>query len=131
MSYSTKQRDLILNIIKSKKEEFTIKDIYNDLKEEVGLTTIYRMIDKLVEEKIVNKTIGKDNNTYYQYLGKCSHDNHFYLKCEHCGKLEHIDCDCITDLWSHIFKEHNFKPSKENIIINGLCKKCNKEVEIC
>ena len=130
MSYSTKQKDLILNIIKSKNKEFTIKDIYNEL-EGVGLTTVYRLVDKLVEENVISKTIGKDNNTYYRYLGKCNHNNHFYLKCNQCGILEHIDCDCITDLWSHIFKEHKFKPDTENIVINGLCKKCNNEVEIC
>ena len=129
MSYSTKQKDLILNVIKLKKKQFTIKDIYNEL-EGVGLTTVYRLVDKLVEEKLINKTIDNDNTTYYEYLGKCDHDNHFYLKCENCKKLEHVDCDCINELYEHISKEHDFTINKENIIINGICKKC-KERCIC
>ena len=123
-NYKTKQKDVIINEIKKHNNEFTIKDIYNEL-DGVGLTTIYRLIDKLVETGTVNKTIGKDNITYYQYLEECSNDNHFFLKCESCGLMEHVDCDCIEDLSSHILKEHKFCLS-DKIIINGLCPKCRK-----
>ena len=93
--YKTKQKDIILNIKKKKKNSFTIKDIYKELKGKVGLTTIYRLIDKLVEENKLNKTISSDNTTYYQYLCDCDEENHFYLKCEKCGNMIHIDCDSI------------------------------------
>ncbi len=129
MSYNTKQKDLIMNIIKKKKNTFTVKDIYEEVKDSTGLTTIYRMIDKLVHDGILTKNISSDNITYYQYLEKCNHNNHFYLKCEICGNMTHIDCDCIIDLTNHIFKEHKFKPSKDHIIINGICKKCSKDVK--
>ena len=127
MSYNTKQKELIINIIKKQTKEFTIKDIYNELKGSTGLTTIYRLVDNLVEEKIISKEIGNNNTTYYQYLEHCNEENHFYLKCNNCGRLIHIDCDCIIDLINHINKEHNFIPNKENIIINGTCNKCEGE----
>lgn len=126
-SYNTKQKDVILNAIKHQKQEFTINDIYNRVKDKAGLTTIYRLVDKLVLDGRLSKYIGKDNTTYYQYLEECNEDNHFYLKCEHCGDLVHIDCDCIEDLSSHIFKKHKFKPNKEHIIIKGICEKCIKK----
>ena len=125
-SYNTKQRELILNTIKKQTKEFTIKDIYKEVKKEAGLTTIYRLIDKLVNDNIIRKTLEKDNKTYYQYLEKCEEENHFYLKCDKCKNMQHIDCDCIKDLSNHILKNHKFKTNKENIIINGLCNKCIK-----
>lgn len=121
--YNTKQKDLILDCIKNH-NEFTINDIYKELKEEVGLTTIYRKVDELVEENKIKKYIGKDNVTYYQYLCDCDKDNHFYLKCDKCGDLEHIDCDCINELSEHISKNHKFEINKQNIVINGICKNC-------
>lgn len=127
MSYNTKQKDLILDILKKKNKEFTIKDIYDDLDKKVGLTTIYRFIDKLVIDGLVTKTINKDNITYYQYFEKCEHDNHFYLKCDKCKNVKHIDCDCINELYDHINNEHKFKLNKEKIIINGICKDCSKK----
>lgn len=126
-SYNTKQKDVILNAIKHQRQEFTINDIYNQIKDKAGLTTIYRLVDKLVLDGRLSKYIGKDNTTYYQYLEECDEDNHFYLKCEYCGDMVHIDCDCIEDLSSHIFKKHKFKPNKEHIIINGICEKCIKK----
>ena len=124
MSYNTKQKDLILDIIKSKNKEFTVKDIYK----KVGLTTIYRLIDKLILDGLINKNVS-DNITYYQYLEKCGSDNHFYLKCEKCKEVKHIDCDCINELYNHIKIEHKFNLNKEKIIINGICRKCIKGVK--
>ena len=123
-SYNTKQKELILKIIKKQKNKFTVKDIYNKLNNSVGLTTIYRFIDKLVLDNVLTKNIDTDNITYYQYLEQCEQENHFYLKCDKCGCMIHIDCDCINDLTSHILKKHNFIPNKKKIIINGICNNC-------
>jgi len=127
-TYKTKQKDLIFDAIKKQKNDFIIKDIYEELNHKVGLTTIYRLVDKMVKEGIVNKTIGKDNITYFQYLEKCNHLNHFYLKCDNCGNTIHVDCDCITDLMNHILEEHHFKINSGHIIIGGMCDKCSKGV---
>ena len=127
MAYNTKQKQEILDLIKNQKKEFTVKDIYNKLNSDVGLTTIYRVIDKLLKENILNKYIDNDNITHYEYLEKCEHDNHFYLKCDKCKSVIHIDCDCINDLSKHILKDHQFTLNKEKIIIGGICKNCMKE----
>lgn len=128
-SYNTKQKELILEVIKKQNKEFTIKDIYSELEDKTGLTTIYRLVDKMVDSGTLNKFIGKDNTTYYQYLEECNKLNHFYLKCQICGDMIHIDCDCISDLSNHILKKHKFKLSHEHIIINGICEKCLSECE--
>ena len=112
-SYNTKQKDLILSIIKKQTHEFTIKYIYNEVSDKTGLTTIYRLVDKLVLEGTLKKYISKDNITYYQYLEKCDHDDHFYLKCENCGELIHIDCSSINELSNHLLKEHSFTINKK------------------
>lgn len=126
-SYSTKQKDIILNMIKKIKHEFTIKELYNELNKTVGLTTIYRVVDKLVLDGLVSKSIKNNNTTTYQYLEKCVEDNHFYLKCDRCGNIIHVDCDCIKDLSSHILKHHQFIINNEQIIITGVCQNCVKK----
>ena len=125
MEYNTKQKDRILNVIKSYNRSFMVKDLYNDLGGKVGLTTIYRLLDKLIMEGRLTKLIN-NNITYYQYLSECDHDNHFYLKCDKCGLMEHVDCDCIIDLENHILKNHKFMPNKKKIIINGICENCKE-----
>lgn len=122
-SYNTKQKETIINFIKKQKYEFTIKDIHDKNNENVGLTTIYRVVDKLISEGRIRKSI-KNNIIYYQYLEKCNNENHFYLKCDTCGKVFHTDCACIERMSSHIIKDHGFKLNTNNIIISGTCQKC-------
>ncbi len=123
-SYDTKQKELLLNTIKGFNKQFEVKEIYESLKGEVGLTTIYRFLEKLEKEKLVTKIVGSDNRTYFEYLERCEEENHFYLKCDKCGSLTHVDCDCINELSTHISKEHSFNLNKENIIMKGICKNC-------
>ena len=128
MTYNTKQREHIINAIKNIKKEFTIKELHEYLKDSTGLTTIYRLVDKLVDEGILRKTIDKNNVTYYQYLGNCNEKNHFYLKCESCGEVIHTECKQIEELTTHLMNEHKFKSTDSHIIINGICKKCGSNI---
>ena len=57
MTYKTKQREDILKAIQEQKGEFLVKDLYIALEERIGLTTIYRMVDKLVLDGILRKSI--------------------------------------------------------------------------
>ena len=121
--YITKQKKDILKIVENTKNEFTVKDIYEKLNKKVGLTTVYRFIESLDESgKLITRI--DDNTIYYQYINSCDNDNHFYLKCEKCGVLKHVDCDCIKVLNKHISNEHDFNFNKDKIIINGICKNC-------
>ena len=124
--YNTKQRDKIFQIIEKYGHDFLIKDLYEEVKEDTSLTTVYRLVDQLVEEGILNKCIGSDQNTYYQYMKKCDCESHFYLKCDQCGSFTHVECDHISELLEHIQVEHQFHPDEKQIIIHGVCKKCYK-----
>lgn len=123
MTYNTKQKDIILEKIGKLENGFTIKELYNVLDKKVGLTTIYRLINKLEDDGCITK-ISNDNEAIYQYTGKCKKKNHFYLKCTKCGTLYHVDCDYADKLSKHILEDHNFITSNEHIIINGECKNC-------
>lgn len=128
-SYNTRQKNEILSIIKKKKHEFTVQDILIDEDCTVGLTTIYRFINKMVLENTISKSIGNDNVTYYQLLDECHKENHFYLKCESCGEMIHVDCDCINILKDHISKKHDFSLSSNHIVVNGICSSCMNRSE--
>ena len=127
-NYKTNQKELIMNIISTFNKDWTIRKLYDALDGKVGLTTIYRFVDKMVLDGTVKKIVGKDNVTYYCYLGSCDQENHFYLKCDNCGKNVHIDCKCMSDLVNHIFDEHGFTTNKEHIILNGICNNCRSKI---
>ena len=122
--YNTNSKNAIMDSIKSYGKSFTAKDIYDDLNGKVGLTTIYRFIEEKEKEEELKKFYNEKNVAYYEYLDHCDSLNHFYLKCNNCGNLIHIDCDCIFEIGKHILDDHGFSIDNKNIIITGICKSC-------
>ena len=123
-TYNTKPRQKVLALIKKQAKDLTAKSSYEELGGEIGLTTIYRFIESLEAEGIILKVSQENTTARYQYVEPCEDKDHFYLKCEKCGKLEHVDCEKMHGLAEHIAKEHHFSLAQTHIIINGRCAEC-------
>lgn len=130
--YKTRQKEIILNLfLENKDEHLTASEIVNHInkkEENIGIATVYRYLDKLVNSGIVRKYFLDDKSSAcYQYIdpeNKCS--EHFHLKCLECGRLLHIDCKHMQSLDEHIFSEHGFKVDNSRTVLYGRCKNCEK-----
>ena len=125
--YNTNNKLNIMNYINKYSGSFSAQELYNEMVncgENIGLTTIYRYLDELVSKNKLVKTYNEKNVAVYQLLVECNHENHFYLKCESCEKIIHVDCECIETLSNHLMKHHNFLIDKNNLFISGLCNDC-------
>lgn len=124
--YNTKQKESILECIKENSEEYmTIQKLYDELKkksQKVGLTTIYRNLDKLeAENEIVAINIAGYNGTCYKYL---SDKKVFYIKCEECGNLVPIQCPELSSLYVHLQEEHHIQINPVKTMFYGRCESC-------
>lgn len=131
--YNTKSKEIINEAIKNYPNGFTIKDLKEDLEKKelnIGLTTIYRALDRLSLDGVVTKFYDENNVTHYKYVNDCLSETHFYLKCQKCEKIYHVDCSCIDDLSIHILRQHKFKIDTKNIILEGLCDNCRSFIKI-
>ena len=132
--YNTKQKEKLLEyLIKNKNKHTNVQEISAFLSAEgksVGVATIYRQLDKLVEQGIVRK-YAFDGKTCacYQYIEdeeQCR--SHFHLKCLSCGKLIHLDCEHLAELTRHIEDEHDFEIDYSQTVFYGRCSDCKEEV---
>jgi Fur family ferric uptake transcriptional regulator len=125
--YKTKQRDLVSDcLIENKDRHMTIDQIREYLKEKgasIGQTTIYRNLDKLVQEGVVLKYITEGMSACYQYAER-SCQNHYHLICVDCGRMIHLQCDYLDELSSHIRDEHRFKLDNFKTVLYGHCDTC-------
>lgn len=127
-TYRTKQGKLVLECFKNNKGvHLTIEDICTYLKEmntPVGTTTVYRQVQKLIEEGIVTKySIDSESGACFQYSGEdCK--MHFHLKCVKCSSLIHASCSYIESVEDHIFEHHGFQVDNSRTVFYGICQNC-------
>ncbi|MBO4493433.1 MAG: transcriptional repressor [Ruminococcus sp.] len=128
--YNTKQKEKLLEYLMKNKEKHTnVQEISAFLSAEgssMGVATIYRQLDRLVEQGLVRK-YAFDGKTCacYQYIEneeQCR--SHFHLKCLGCGRLIHLDCEHLADITRHIEDEHEFSIDYSQTVFYGRCSDC-------
>lgn len=128
--YDTRQKRLILSLLQEKQSEHVTADqILSYLKqnaESVGLATVYRNLDKLVQDGVIIKYIGMDGSSAsYQYIGDAAeHKDHYHLVCLQCGQMEHLHCNIIEEFAAHIQNEHRFLLDSMKTVFYGYCQNC-------
>ncbi len=128
--YNTKQKNIIMDMLKEhKNEHLTADDMLNLLNSKgsaVSKATLYRFLDVLVSTGNVRKfIIDEGERSCYQFIDEeeeCK--EHYHLKCIECGKLFHTECDYLDEIVEHVEKHHNFKVDTGKIVLYGICKDC-------
>ncbi len=134
-NYLTKHSKQIRDYLKTKEgEHLTALDIrgyFRSINQEIGLVTIYRQLDKLVETGEVNKyQLDSTSSACYEYVNReehCHKDFCFHCKCSVCGKLIHMHCHELLELQEHIRKEHDFILDPARTVFVGICKECSEK----
>ena len=130
--YQTKQMGEMLGYLKSVQgSHVTVHDIKNYFEEKgihVGMTTIYRHLERMVNEGIVAKYVLDGNSSAcFEYLGTKQHGDGqlcFHCKCESCGKLLHVQCQELSGLGNHLLAGHGFQMNSMRTVFYGICEEC-------
>ena len=132
--YKTKQHDELLAYLKTVKgQHITVAEIsayFKSTDNPIGTATIYRHLEKMVDEGIVNKyTIDSSSSACFEYIGDGSHSNEvcFHYKCEVCGKLVHLHCEEFKELEKHLLEHHQFMLNPMRTVFYGTCKECRNK----
>lgn len=132
-SYKTKQKDLIMEcLIDNKDIHIKADEIVYYLQnrgKHVGKTTVYRYLDKLVEEGLVRKYfIEEGKGACYQYAdNNDSCYKHFHMKCTNCGELVHLTCEKLDEISKHVELNHNFTIDNYKTVFYGRCGVCESK----
>ncbi len=135
-TYKTKQRDLLLTYLRTVPgEHITASDICLHFKRigiNIGMSTVYRQLERLVDEGTVKKYIIDSNSpACFEYEGSDNEANEvcFHCKCIKCGKVIHLKCSEIQHIQEHLYEEHRFKMSGSRTVFYGLCEDCANKAE--
>lgn len=89
--------------------------------ESIGLTTVYRALQSLVNDKIVDILRREDGEAIYRLCGDA---HHHHLVCKGCGDTIEIEGGAV-EKWAKVMaEEHGFRDVGHTAEIFGLCPKC-------
>ncbi|MDL2217156.1 transcriptional repressor [Christensenellaceae bacterium OttesenSCG-928-M15] len=130
-AYNTKQKGAVRLCLMKASAAMTAENLRQRLVEEgmsIGLATIYRQLEKLVEEGVVvRRALYDGNSAGYQYIGEPeAHHAHAHLVCLVCGQMEHVDCAFANQFTVHMLNDHNFHVDRMKTLFYGYCEACLK-----
>ena len=129
MSYMTRQQGAVLACIAScPGGRATAMELAQRLRQEgqsVGLSTVYRQLEKLVSQGKVHKLL-TEAGACSQYCDKTRHTDCFLLQCEGCGTIFHMDCSHLGELYDHLLEGHGFAINPRRTMFYGLCRECRE-----
>lgn len=132
--YKTRQKEEVLAFMRSMKgAHVTVNDIAGHFKKQgiaIGVTTIYRHLEKLVADGVVKKyVIDGVSSACFEYAGDQERqpEQCFHLKCEGCGELVHFHCKELEELQQHMLEDHGFDINSLKTVYYGMCNRCTRK----
>jgi Fur family ferric uptake transcriptional regulator len=133
----TMPRKVIINELYNSDKHLSVDDIYYNIHKRhpnIGLTSVYRTLELLVELGIVYKFDFGDGRARFELVeGTKNMGHHHHLVCTECGKI--IDYNDFVDEELELMKKtekelerkYDFKIKNHILQFYGKCKKCKNK----
>ena len=125
---STWQRSAIVDLLERSQVFLSAQQIHAELEEEgtkVGLATVYRNLQSLAEEDLVDTVRSDDGEALYRLCTNEGH--HHHLVCRSCGKAVEI-AGSLFENWVHDIASANGFTKVEHLAeFFGLCNDCSQK----
>jgi Fur family ferric uptake transcriptional regulator len=123
----TRQRDVVARAVLLSDEHLSVDAIQRRLQEQgerVGLATIYRTLDVLVESGLVRAHDFGEGFKRYEPMAQQS--GHEHLICVRCGRVVEFQNERLERILPIIADEHAFQHQQHRVEIHGICPDCRR-----
>lgn len=123
MKNYSRQREAILNVLRSTNTHPTAGWIYEKVREQIpniSLGTVYRNLTELSKAGDILCIDVHDGQEHYDG----DNSSHLHLRCKSCNCIE--DMPLKSDPLKKSAEEKGFTPETAIYVLYGVCKKCNK-----
>ncbi len=122
----TVQRRTIFEELLGRLDHPNVDQVYDAVRERLpGLsrTTVYRVLETLVELKAVRKVLHPDSVVRFDP----NTERHHHLVCDRCGQLFDIDASVAPELAPPDVRKTGFRISDYSISFTGICERCQSQ----
>jgi Fur family ferric uptake transcriptional regulator len=122
-SRTTNAKTEIQDLIVSSSVALSHSEIQKSLQGLCDRVTIYRVLERLMEEGVIHKIVNVDGVVKYAGCHSCSvkhSHNHIHFSCQKCKSVT-----CLDDVEPSFKLPKNYKVSETNFTLSGLCPQCS------
>lgn len=124
----TPRRFRVLEIIGKSTSPLSSQEVFETLSrtETINRVTVYRILDLLVEKKLVDRISSGARSFHYEIAPTEHHPAHSHFYCKTCGNIEclppeslHLDVEALVRTFPGLLE-------RIEIRLDGVCKNCLK-----
>ena len=122
LTRNTTAKSEILDLITKSKVALSHAEIQVLIKGSCDRVTIYRVLERLINEDVIHKTVNLDGTVKY---ASCSHlhenhsHNHVHFSCEKCNLVT-----CLDNVEPKFTVPKEYQVKEVNFTLMGLCPDC-------
>ncbi len=124
----TPQREVTVRVLlENESAHLSAEDVFMKVKDkypEIGLATVYRTLELLNELNVLDKVNFGDGVSRYDLRKEGAQHFHHHLICIHCGSVEEVEEDLLTDVEKIVTRDFNFDIIDHRLTFHGVCKLC-------
>lgn len=127
LSYSTKQRRLLLDYLSNHTDEkLSARQIAFALShEDISLSAVYRNLSALEKTGAIKRSeVSNSREVFYQYIDSDHCKEHLHLSCNKCGKIFHMNAKDSNAFIKIIAENEMFAVDRARTVVYGICKNC-------
>jgi Fur family ferric uptake transcriptional regulator len=120
----TRQRVAVDAILSSLDEFRTAQQIHDRLRHQgdsIGLTTVYRTLQLMVDAGELDAIRTAEGETAYR---RCSGGHHHHLVCRRCGRTVEVSGPAVERWANAMAEQHGFREVSHDLEIFGTCSGC-------
>ena len=90
----------------------------------IGLSTVYRHLQALTDDGVVDVIHNPDGETVYRYCGETPGGHHHHVVCRSCGRAEEVEGSAVERWADEIAAQAGFVDVDHTVEVFGLCPQC-------
>jgi Fur family transcriptional regulator, ferric uptake regulator len=127
---TAKQRD-VLEVLASSDNFRSAQQLHLQICQQrphpIGLTSVYRILRSLTEERIAETQRAEDGETLYRLRSSAAHRH--YLLCRLCGYAVAFTPIALEEHTSRLSRVYNYTDVTHHIDLYGICPSCRTDAD--
>ena len=123
----TKQRQVILDVIRASKAHPSADEVYNMVREQlprISLGTVYRNLETLTEQGKIQRLELSGTVKRYDW----NPNKHYHIRCMHCGQVDDAPVPPLDSIENELYGATVFTIIGHRLEFEGFCPECSKHL---